>query len=279
MQEIAIEPAAAPLGAAVEGVDLSRPLDPGILERLKAALARHLVLCFRDQDLAPQAFARAASAFGRPKPFLLRQDRIPEAPDVSIVTNRPAGLGGKPKAQASHWHTDDSYFAEPATLTFLLAKTLPAEGGDTEFIDCRAVLETLPANLLARIKGRRAIHSYQSRRNRSWVAQRTGEEAAETPSVSHPLIRTHPWTGERSLYINPNRIDAIEGMSIAESDALLDALYAHAFQPEFQYRHLWRAGDLVLWDNRATMHRANADYDLSQLRVMHRVMLEGEKPV
>ena len=208
----------------------------------------------------------------------MREDRIDEAPEVSIVSNRPKLNDGKPLVQAKHWHTDDSYLAAPATLTLLYAKTLPKDGGDTEFINCYDVLDALPAAMRSLVANLRAVHVYLSRRNASWVAERSAEEEAETPEVDHPMIRTHPLSGRQSLYINPNRIDRIAGWSDAESDALLDELYEFAFQPQFQYRHKWRYGDLVVWDNRCTMHRANADYDIDQPRVMHRVMLEGEIP-
>ena len=266
------------IGAEVIGLDLDSPIAPGIVTQLKRALADHLVLCIRNQDLEPKAFTEASKIFGNPKRFVLRLDRVDGAPEVSIVSNRPRGFGGKPLVQAKHWHTDDSYLAAPATLTILHAKTLPAEGGDTEFINCYAVLDAMPQRLRRRIEGLRAIHKYQSRRAGSWVAKRSAEEEAETPDVDHPLIRRHPDSDRQSLYINPNRIDTIKGWDEATSDELLDELYEHAFQPQFQYRHKWQPGDLVIWDNRCTMHRANADYDLSQLRVMHRIMMEGEVP-
>ncbi len=267
------------VGAAVTGVDLSTPLDAKELSVLKRALTDHLVLCIRGQSLDARAFADASRLFGRPKSFLLRRDRIDGAPEVSIVSNRPPSLEGKLLVQAKYWHTDDSYLAAPATLTLLLAKTLPNDGGDTEFINCHAVLNALQDTLRQRLEGLRAVHKYRSRRNKSWVAIRSAEEEAETPPVVHPLIRTHPESGQKALYINPNRIDHIDGWGEPESDALLDELYEFAFQPQFQYRHRWQAGDLIVWDNRCTMHRANADYDLNQLRVMHRIMLEGEVPV
>lgn len=274
-----IEPLSDVMGAAVTGVDLACPANNTVAAALMEALTEHLVLCIRDQDLDPPAFAAASRLFGRPKTFVLRRDRIEGAPEVSVVSNRPPSLEGKPLVQAKYWHTDDSYLAEPATLTLLLAKTLPYAGGDTEFINCYKVLDAFPDTLRRRIEGLRAVHKYRSRRNKSWVAKRSAEETAETPPVDHPLIRTHPVGGRQALYINPNRIDHILGWSDADSDALLDALYEFAFQPRFQYRHRWRSGDLVVWDNRCTMHRANDDYDLNQLRVMHRVMLEGEAPV
>ncbi len=274
-----IDPLSDVLGAAVTGVDLGVLAGPDISASLENALTEHLMLCIRDQVLKPQAFAQASRIFGPPKTFVLRRDRLDGAPEVSVVSNRPPSLEGKPLVQAKYWHTDDSYLAEPATLTLLHAKTLPDDGGDTEFINCYQVLEALPPAMRDRIEGLRAVHKYRSRRNQSWVAKRSAEEEAETPPVDHPLIRTHPKSAKQSLYINPNRIDHILGWTEAESDALLDKLYEFAFQPQFQYRHRWQPGDMVVWDNRCTMHRANADYDLSQPRVMHRIMLEGEVPV
>jgi taurine dioxygenase len=274
-----IEPLSDVLGAAVSSIDLGRPVAPEDAKALHDALADHLVLCIRGQNLEPPVFAEAARLFGPPKKYTTRRDRLNDAPEVSIVSNRPPSLEGKPLVQAKHWHTDDSYLAKPATLTLLLAKTLPDSGGDTEFINCYDVLEALPEAMREPIEGLRAVHKYRSRRNQSWVAKRSAEELAETPPVDHPLIRTHPKSGRQSLYINPNRIDHIVGWNEAESDALLDELYDFAFQPRFQYRHRYEAGDLIVWDNRCTMHRANADYDIDQLRVMHRVMLEGEVPV
>lgn len=276
---VRIESLSPVLGASVEGVDLAGPVDDAEIAALREALADRLVLCVRDQDLAPAAFAGVARRFGAPKPYFVARDRVPEAPDVSVVTNRPDGPEGPPRAVAMHWHTDDSYLAAPATLTMLHAKTLPATGGDTEFIDCYAVLAALPADLRRRIEGLSAVHKYLSRRVVSAQKVRTAAEEAASPEVVHPLVRRHPWTGRLALYVNPNRIDRIAGWGAAESDALLDELYAFAFRPEFQYRHRWRAGDLVVWDNRCAMHRANADYDVTQLRVMHRVMLEGEVPL
>jgi taurine dioxygenase len=178
---------------------------------------------------------------------------------------------------ASHWHTDDSYREKPATLTFIYPDTLPKNGGGTDFINCYSVFQNLPENLKNKISNLSAIHKWQSRRNVSKVAKLSKEQEEETPEVEHPLIRTHPVSGEKSLYINPNRIDHIAGFDDFESDKLLDELYEFSFQSKFQYSHSYQEGDLVIWDNRCTMHKANSDYDLNQLRVMHRVMLEGEK--
>ena len=275
---IKINPLGEVLGAEVCGVDLSGQVSDDLKAALMEAIADYLMICIRNQDLTPRQLVNVSCLFGSPKTFLLRKDRIDETPEVSIVSNRPALAGGKPLVQAKHWHTDDSYLAEPATLTFLYAKKLPIEGGDTEFINCYDVLGALPVAMRSRIGDLRAVHKYLSRRNASWVAERSEQEAVETPDVDHPLIRTHPVSRRQSLYINPNRIERILGWTNEESDLLLDELYEFAFQAQFQHRHKWRYGDLVVWDNRCTMHRANADYDVSQPRVMHRVMLKGEVP-
>ena len=271
-----IEPLSDILGAEVRGVDLSGPVDATTRATLRDVIEKNLVVCFRDQQLTPEGLVDAAGHFGRTKAFLLQSDRTDVVSQVSIVSNRPPGANGKPVVQASHWHTDDSYLKLPATLSFLNAVTLPAKGGDTEFINCYAVLESLPAQLRETVEGLAAIHVYRSRRSKSWIAPRSEKERDESPPVSHPLVRLHPWSKRTSLYINPNRISHIDGWDDARSDVLLDALYEHAFQPHFQYRHVWRDGDLVVWDNRCTMHRATKDYDLSQYRLMHRIMLEGE---
>jgi taurine dioxygenase len=159
-----------------------------------------------------------------------------------------------------------------------LAKALPSSGGGTHFIDTMAVLDAMPENLRAKIAGRRAVHKYLSRRNVAKVAIRTPEEEAQTPDVSHPLIRTISETGRQALYINPNRIDHIEGLDNAQSDALLDEVYAFAFEERFQHRHDWQLGDLVMWDNACTMHRAGTDFDVTELREFHRVLLQGRVP-
>ena len=263
------------MAAEITGVDLCAPVSDALKASLKQAIADHLVICIRDQELTPRELANASRLFGPLKTFVLREDRIDEAPEVSIVSNRPKLNYGKPLVQAKHWHTDDSYLAAPATLTLLYAKTLPKDGGDTEFINCYDVLDALPAAMRSRVANLRAVHKYLSRRNASWVAERSAEEEAETPEVDHPMIRTHPLSGRQSLYINPNRIDRIAGWSDAESDALLDELYEFAFQPQFQYRHKWRYGDLVVWDNRCTMH-TRSKVDHTQPREMHRSLIKGE---
>ena len=274
-----IEPLGETMAAEVTGVDLAVPVDNEVARAFYQALVEHMVLCIRDQDLTPAQYGQASHLFGAPKLQVLRSNRLEEAPEVSVVSNTNEIGGDKPHVLATYWHTDDSYLAVPAKATMLYARELPSEGGDTQFINCHAVLEAMPEALRQQIEGRRAVHVYRSRRAGADVAVRTEEEREETPDVVHSLIRTHPESGRQALYINPNRIERIDGMDEAESDTLLDELYEFAFQDRFQYHHKWRLGDVVIWDNRCTVHRAMADFDVAQPRVMLRVLLEGTVPV
>lgn len=266
------------MGARVAGLDLGGPLDDGLVSALNEALLAHHVLALPGRDLDMAGFAAVGRLFGEPQIQLLSEYRTDKIPEITVISNYNNMAGGRPHVRATHWHTDDSYFAVPAKATMLYAKALPRAGGDTQFINCRAVLDAMPMALRGRIEGRRGVHKYQSRRARAQVALRTPEEEAKTPDVSHPLIRTHPETGQASLYINPNRIDHIEGMAAADSDALLDELYAFAFHEDFQHRHEWRLGDIVIWDNRCTMHRASTDFDVTERREFHRILLKGTVP-
>jgi taurine dioxygenase len=268
------------MGAEVLGIDLAEPLVDDVADALRAALLEHLVLCIRDQAIEPEQFVAACRLFGETQEQLLAQWRHESVPEIQLIANQFGDRldGGKPIVQGAHWHTDDSYFASPAKMTALHAVQLPEHGGDTGFANMYAAYDELPAELKSRIEHLRARHVYRSSRGPNPVARRTEEERARTPDVVHPLVRTHPETGRRALYVNPNRIECIEGLERGESDALLDTLYEHAFQSRFQYRHIWRLGDIVIWDNRCTTHHANADFPPDQPRVLHRVMLKGTVP-
>ena len=267
------------MGAEVRGLDEAGIGDPETAARLNRALLDHQKLCLKDQALDDRAYARLARVFGEPKVQLVEKIRLEETPEITLISNYNDMAGGKPYVSANHWHTDDSYFAVPAKATMLYAKALPSTGGDTQFINTYAVLDAMPAALRTRIEGLKAVHTYVSRRAKSLVQNRTDEEKAKTPPVTHPLIRTHPETGRQSLYINPNRISHVEGMSEADGDALLDELYAFAFQEKFQHRHKWTLGDIIVWDNRCTLHRASNDFDLTERREFNRILLEGTVPV
>jgi len=185
---------------------------------------------------------------------------------------------GKRHPQGTTWHTDHSFTARPPKATILYAITVPSQGGDTSFCNTRAAYAELPAATRARVDALSAVHCYESHRSPRRMLVRTAEEVEETPEVVHPLARTYPPTGEKALYLSTTRLDRIADMAPEESDALLDDLLAFADRPHFHYHHKWRPGDMVIWDNRCSMHHANDDYG-NEKRLLHRIMIEGETPV
>ena len=271
----------APLGARIEGLERGRANEPAVAALLNRALAEHLLVVTPGEPMTPEATLGFARAFGKPRTQLLRYKHSGATPEVSIMvsTLKTDGTTDKTAIRAEDWHTDDSYFAIPAKATLLHGIEIPSRGGATWFCNMHSVYEALPETLRRRIDGLRSIHGYDTPRARNRPSARTPQEIAETPDVEHPLVRTHPETGRKALYLNPNRQDRIVGLARAESDALLDALTEHATQPRYQYRHRWRQGDILIWDNRCTMHKANADYPAGSRRVMQRLMVAGTPPV
>ena len=266
------------MALAVEGIDLSRATAE-TQTALIGALHDNLVLCIRGQALGPVAFRDAMARFGLPVKRL-QLAATPECDEVNIISSEDRDeLGdGKKLVNGASWHTDDSFMRRPCSLTMLYGVTVPSRGGDTQFTNMHAAYDDLPPETKARIDGLRVIHKYRSSRRTGKVAVRPAEEMAAMPEATHPLVRTHPETGRKSLYLNPNRMEQVEGLDRAESDRLLDGLIAHAIQPKYQYRHVWRQGDIVIWDNRSTMHKANADYPEGERRLMHRVIVAGTAP-
>ena len=267
------------MGAAVSGIDLNRLPDPATQAALTQTLHDNLVLCIRGQSLAPPAFRDAMAKFGVP----MRRKQLtqtPECADVNIVSSEDRDeLGdGKKLVNGASWHTDDSFMREPCSLTMLYGVAVPSRGGDTQFVNMHAAYDALSPEMKARIDGLKVIHKYQSSRQTNRVSKRPEGEMKAMPEATHPLVRTHPETGRKALYLNANRMEQIAGMERAESDKLLDQLIAHAIEPRFQYRHVWQQGDIVIWDNRATMHKANADYPEGERRLMHRVIVAGTAP-
>ena len=267
------------LGAVVDGLDLERPA-PEDRETLRRAFRASPMLCIRAGKATPESFLRLARVFGTLQRELMGVLRDPVFPEISLI-ERKHGIStatGKAATFGGHWHTDDSYMAVPCAATLLYGEVVPPKGGDTHFTNMHAAYDALPAETKARIDDLGAIHTYQSRRNRSPVPERSEEEKARTPPVTHPLVRTHPETGRKALYLNPNRIDRVSGMPLAEGDSLLDELIAHATQAAFVHVHAWRRHDIVIWDNRCTMHRASA-HEGDHPRRLLRILIEGTVPV
>jgi taurine dioxygenase len=280
MSDLEIVPTGGALGARIEGLDRRRAAEPETAATLRKALADHLLLEIPGQPMTPEQTRDFSSAFGKPRHQLLRYKRDGTVPEVSVMvsTLMADGTTDKTALRAEDWHTDDSYFAVPAKATLLHSIAIPSRGGRTWFCNMRAAYEALPETTRKRIDGLRAIHAYDTPRARNRPSPRTAEEIAETPDVEHPLVRTHPDNGAKALYLNFNRLDRIVGMDRADSDTLLDELAEHCRQPRFHYAHTWSLGDVVIWDNRATMHRVDVDYPLGEKRVMHRVLIEGDRP-
>ncbi len=268
------------MAAAVSGIDLNRLPDPSTRAALLDVLHDNLVLCIRGQNLAPVPFRNAMAQFGVP---VLRKQlaHTPECTEVNIISSEDRDeLGdGKKIVNGANWHTDDSFMREPCSLTMLYGVVVPSTGGDTQFTNMYEAYAGLSPEMKARIDGLKVIHKYSSSRKLSRISTRPTEEMAAMPEATHPLVRTHPETGRKSLYLNPNRMEQVVGLDRTGSDRLLDEMIAHATQPKYEYRHVWRQGDIVIWDNRCTMHKANADYPEGERRLMHRVIVAGTAPV
>jgi taurine dioxygenase len=269
------------LGVAAKGLDLNRPLDGTTVGTLRRALLDHLVLCLRGQLLAPAAYLAAVGAFGRAITQVRVASRHTDIAEIMILSSddRDAMGDGRRLVVGAHWHSDDSYRAVPCSLTVLYGIEVPEIGGDTQFTNMYAAYDDLSPALRQRIAGLRAVHRYESSRKGARVMTLKVDEAEALPEVTHPLVRTHPEAGRKALYLNPNRMERIVGLERAESDQLLDALIAHAIAERYQYRHKWQQGDVLIWDNRCTMHKANGDYPAGARRIMHRIMVEGTVPI
>ena len=281
-----IEPLAAPLGARILGCDRPAAWDAETATTINRAFLDYRVLVFPGGLMDADQMLAFALHFGEPFAELNRRNRVADKPAVSVLKTIVMAdeQGGDDKFRArvkvrnDEWHTDLSFVEHPALATLLHAHQLPSRGGATWFCDTRAVYEALPEALKARIDGLQAVHGYDTQRSPNRPAPRSAEEIAESPDVVHPLVRVHPETGKKGLYLNFNRLDRIVGLERAESDALLDELFAWARQPRFHYEHKWTVGEAVVWDNRCTMHRANYDLPPGEPRVMLRVVTQGDRP-
>ncbi|MDH3700746.1 MAG: TauD/TfdA family dioxygenase [Alphaproteobacteria bacterium] len=276
-----INPLSDVMGAEATGIDLRTPPDDRTLSTLTDALHRHVVLCIRDQSLEPDAFVKAARLFGAPVRQVNKYLNFPDQPEIGMLSSddRDVVGTGKRVIRGTTWHTDHSFTAQPPKATILYALVVPESGGETSFCNMRAAYDALPEQTKRRLDGLKAVHTYQSSRSPRKMMKLTEDEKEALPEVVHPLVRTHPATGAKALYMSTTRLERIAGLERAESDALIDELLTHATKPEFQYDHVWQAGDMVIWDNRCSMHHANANYPLDAKRLLHRIILEGEIPV
>ncbi len=271
-----IEPLSSVLGASISGLDLRRPLSGQTKDAVFAAFVRFHVLCFRDQHLDPDQQIAFSEQFGTLERHMAR-NRGTGNPLVHIVSN--LGEDGKPsgKVGSTGWHSDKSFRPAPSLATILHAQVMPPAGGETCFANMIAAYDALPASEQTAMENERVVHSWELSRARLGL-KATSEEIADAPPLTHPLIRIIPETGRKALFMGEHAA-YLEGRPMDEGRARLDALTAHAVDERFVYRHAWRMGDLLMWDNRCLLHRANPNFDAAQYpRVLHRTCLRGQTP-
>jgi taurine dioxygenase len=281
-QEMRVRPTGAALAADIEGVDLAGPLSPETMAAIKAAWSDHLVLRFRGQSLSDDDLMRFSRQFGELDwaPVAAAND-APEGREYIMVVSNVIENGvaiGQLGAYEAIWHTDMSYIAEPPMASALYSLEVPPSGGDTGFCNMYLALETLPAALRRAVEGRVCRHD--ASRNSAGELRRGYVDApdpSQTVGADHPIVRTHPVTGRKALFLGRRRNAYVPGLSLADSEGLLDALWEHATKDEFTWYQQWRVGDLILWDNRAVMHRRDA-FDPAARRVMHRTQVKGDRP-
>ena len=275
-----ITPLSQHTGAEVRGIDLTQPVDGAVRARLNRAFVDYSVLVFRDQHLTPHQLLAAVGLFGEVFPQHNSRFALPECPLVHYISNQDSYPDGRRYIPGEGFHTDHSNAICPPKATVLHAVGLPDWGGDTQYVNMHVAYDELPEKTRRRLDGLRAIHVYQSRHSARKLMDLGEEGRNRVPdAVIHPIVRTHPESGRKAIYINPIRIEGVVGMPEAEALTLLADLLEHATQPRYQYRHQWRPGDLVMWDNRSLLHKANGDYDMNQLRYLYRTTLQGDAPV
>ncbi|MEO1191785.1 MAG: TauD/TfdA family dioxygenase [Pseudomonadota bacterium] len=268
-------------GAEVTGIDLKKQLTAQEIRELRVALAEHRALCFPGQTIAPADFLRFARFFGRPHPHVLEHLRLPEQPEILVLTNivedesKPNGHNG-----AAFWHTDNSYERDFASATMLYAKAVPANGGETFICDMQAAYRALPEKRRAELDPLVVRHRYGNRDagKEHDAGSLQGDQVARVPEVTHRLVQTHPISGARGLYAVAASARGIVGMPDAEARDLLDELKTHCTQPDFVIAQRYRVDDLFIWDTLATMHAA-AVMDVAKgadnTRIMHRISVKG----
>ena len=278
--QVTVHPFDAALGAEVRCGDVTR-LDDAAFARVRQASLDHLVLLIRGQQLSVAdllAFGRRFGELAGGAPVHIgqkpRDEQYPELAVISNVIEDGIAIGSLGDGEAV-WHTDSAFTDLPPALSMLYSVELPASGGDTGFANMYLALETLPAGLRERIRGRTIKHD---KRFTSGGQLRPGydpdQDVRESPGPSHPIIREHPETGNAALYLGRRPLAFVNGMALGESEALLDALWAHATRKDFTWHHQWRLGDMLIWDNRCVLHRRDA-FDPTARRIMHRTQTKG----
>ncbi len=274
-----ITPLSPHTGAEVRGLDLNDGVDPETRAALNRAFLDHHVLVIRGQSFTPPQFLAAAQIFGELFQHDKREMHVPGWPQIYYVSNEQT-VPGKRYISGETFHTDHSNHPSPPKATLLFPVSLPRTGGDTQYVNMHLAYDDLPAAMKGRIDGLKGVHVYLSKYSPRELRPLSDESSRLVPPPGiHPLVRTHPENGRKALYLNPVRIESIEGMADRDALHLVAELMTHATQTKYEYRHRWRYGDMVIWDNRSVIHKANPDYDMSERRYLYRLMLKGEPPV
>jgi alpha-ketoglutarate-dependent taurine dioxygenase len=267
MAGLRIAPLHPALGAEVSGIDMSAPMDEATRDALGRALAEHLALVFRDQSLTPAGYLAAAAAFGPPMPQHYSQHNMPDFPLIGLIWHRN---GQQP---AERWHTDHTNRERPPAATMLYGVEIPPAGGGTSVASMRAAYRALPEEERRRLGALTSFNGLDGHPD-----TREEDRARYGAPVEHPMVRVHPVHGTPAVYFHISKATHISGMSPEASRAYMQELLDRMIRPEVVYHHVWRRGDVVIIDNRATMHRAHGDYDRSQSRVLWRIIVEGDRP-
>ena len=266
--------------------DLAQDIDEATFREIERAFHDNIVVVFRRQNLSNERHIEFSRRFGEFEIHIVEKYLLPGFPEILLISNiRDDGGEHIGLADAGFtWHSDTSYRRRPSRCSLLYAKEVPQRDGrplgDTVFANAIAAYEALPERMKQRLAGLKAIHRYSARRRvtDSPRPKLTQEQLDETPDIAHPIVRTHPYTGRRSLYVTAGECIGIEGMPDAEAIDLIAELDTHCVRPEFLYRHKWRVGDLLMWDNTSAMHLAICDYALPERRLMHRTTVIGTVP-
>jgi len=284
MSQMTVIPSGSALGAEIRGLDLSRDLDAASVAAVQSAWDEHLVLLFRDQRLTdPQllAFGRQFGDLDPPGPNPYGAPFLPEYPELNVISNviengRPIGGLGAGEAV---WHADMTYVEMPPKASILHALEVPTTGGDTYFASMIAAYENLDPDLKARVEGRLAIHdAAHNSTGQLRKGYREVGDVRETPGARHPLVRGDAKSGRKALFLGRRPHAYVIGLDVAESESLLDALWAHAENPAFAWRHRWCVGDVLMWQNLWVLHRRDA-FDGAARRIMHRVQIKGDQAI
>jgi len=273
---LGVRPLSAALGAESLGIDLRDDIDAQVFAQIRNAWHQNLVIVLRGQNMSEEDQVRFAEKFGPPAVIHTKQF-VRNHPAVMLISNiREDGkpIGALPDGEM-HFHTDQCHQERPAMASMLYALEVPRAGGNTLFANGYTAYETLPPEIKRRIDGRKALNAYDY----ETAATKRGTRLSQSvPSYAHPVVRTHPATGRKALYVNRLMTVRTEGLPAPESEDLLAMLFDHQERREFIYEHVWRVGDLVIWDNRCTLH-ARTDFSPDERRLMRRVTILGEKPV